>query len=179
MYNAVRMIASRQLRAVGLLLGLLVCQPVWCREKAPPAPAKADRIVIMKSARTMTLLHGAQVLKTYKVALGGQPLGAKERAGDHKTPEGHYVVDSKVPNSRFHRALHLSYPSAADRDRARKLGVNPGGAVEIHGLPDQYAWIGNRHRLTDWTDGCIAVTNQEIEEIWPLVSVGTPVEIHP
>ena len=127
----------------------------------------------------MTLFSGSEVLKTYKVALGGQPVGAKDRRGDHKTPEGLYSVDRKVPNSQFHRALHLSYPSAADRRRAAQLGVRPGGDVEIHGLGPGFGWVGSKHLLHDWTDGCIAVTNEEIDEIWPLVEVGTPVEIEP
>ena len=143
------------------------------------ATPKADRIVVMKSARTLTLMSDGKTLKTYKVALGAQPIGAKERQGDHKTPEGNYIIDAKVEHSRFHRALHISYPNQADRDRARKLGVSPGGAVEIHGLGDKFGWIGARHRAYDWTDGCIAVTNAEIEEIWRLVPVGTRVEILP
>jgi murein L,D-transpeptidase YafK len=151
----------------------------WSNEK-PSAPAgKADRIVIVKSARTMTLMHDGKVLKAYKVALSSEPVGPKERAGDHKVPEGQYVVDSKIPHSRFHLALHLSYPNAADQERARKLGVNPGAAIEIHGLGSEFAWLEGLHRQVDWTDGCIAVTNTEIEEIWALVPVGTPVEIRP
>jgi len=147
---------------------------------AAPAPLKqADRIVIEKSKRTLTLMSGSTVLKTYKVALGGQPVGAKQRQGDHKTPEGLYVVDHKNPASQFHRALHLSYPNEHDRESARKLGVSPGGDVEIHGIGARYGWVGAAHRQTDWTDGCIAVTNEEIDEIWPLVPVGTPVEIKP
>ncbi len=142
-------------------------------------PQKVDRIVIVKSAREMTLMSGGRPIKTYKVALGTQPIGAKERQGDHKTPEGEYFIDSKVENSRFHRALHISYPNSADRERARKLGVGPGGDVEIHGLEAKYAWLGPLHRQTDWTDGCIAVTNAEIDEIWPMVAVGTPIEIRP
>jgi murein L,D-transpeptidase YafK len=90
-----------------------------------------------------------------------------------------YAVDFKVPKSRFHLALHISYPNAADRARARKMGVDPGDSIEIHGLGDKYGWIGAAHRQLDWTDGCIAVTNEEINEIWPLVAVGTPVEIRP
>ena len=145
-----------------------------------PARAKtAERIVIVKSTRTMTLLTGGQVLKTYKVALGGQPVGAKDRVGDHKTPEGQYVVDAKNAHSRFYRALHISYPNAADRERARKLGESPGGDIEIHGLGKEFAWVGALHRQSDWTDGCIAVTNAEMDEIWPLVPVGTPVSIRP
>src|SRR5215470_13247212 len=139
----------------------------------------ADRIEVRKSERIMTLLRGDKPLKTYKVALSTVPVGAKEREGDHKVPEGLYVVDMKNSHSQFHRALHISYPNTADRERARKLGVRPGGNIEIHGLGSKFAWVGSMHRQIDWTDGCIAVTNSEIEEIWPLVAVGTPVEIRP
>jgi len=139
----------------------------------------ADRIVIVKSTRTMTLESNGRALKTYKVALGSQPVGAKERQGDHKTPEGEYAIDAKNEQSRFFMALHLSYPNAADRARAHNLGVSPGGDVEIHGLGKQYGWIGARHRLVDWTDGCIAVTNEEIQEIFGMLPMGTRVEIRP
>ena len=139
----------------------------------------AVRIVIVKSARTLTLEGGGQPLKTYKVALGGQPVGAKHQQGDHKTPEGEYFVDAKNSRSQFYMALHLSYPNAADRLQARKLGVSARGDVEIHGLGKKFGWIGARHRLTDWTDGCVAVTNEEIEEIFRIVRLGTRVEIRP
>lgn len=142
-------------------------------------PPKADLIVIVKSSRQMTLMSTGKPIKTYKVALGTQPVGAKERQGDHRTPEGHYIIDAKIENSRFHRALRIAYPNEADRERARKLGVRPGGAVEIHGLGDEFGWVGSLHRQTDWTDGCVAVTNGEIDEIWPMVPVGTPVDIRP
>jgi murein L,D-transpeptidase YafK len=145
-------------------------------ETAAPVK-KADHIVIVKSERTLTLMSGGKVLKAYKVALGGDPVGPKVKAGDKKTPEGVYVIDSKNPKSRFHLALHISYPNTADRERARKLGVSPGGGVEIHGLESKYAWVGSLHRQVNWTAGCIAVTNPEIEEIYKLVPVGTPVEI--
>ena len=127
----------------------------------------------------MSLLDGNKVVKTYKVALGGNPKGAKDRQGDHKTPEGVYFVDAKKPNSQFYKALHLSYPNSRDRKRANRLGVNPGGDVEVHGLGPKWGWIGARHRATDWTDGCIAVTNEEIDEIYPLIKISTPVEIRP
>jgi murein L,D-transpeptidase YafK len=140
---------------------------------------KVDRIVIEKQKRTLTLMSGANIVKTYKVALGAQPVGAKDRQGDHKTPEGIYSVDAKNPNSQFHKALHISYPSQADRANAKKLGMSPGGDVEIHGLGAKWGWVGARHLLTDWTDGCIAVTNEEIDEIYPQIKVGTPVEIRP
>ncbi len=165
-------------RAIGAVL-LLFCLPCWSQKNVPPTPVKADRIVIVKSTRTMTLMKDGKTLKTYKVSLGTEPVGPKQQQGDHKTPEGEYFVDEKVPNSRFHRALHLSYPSAADRARAHKLGVSPGGDVEIHGLGKEFAWVGSMQRTVDWTDGCVAVTNEEIEEIYAMVSVGTPVEIRP
>jgi murein L,D-transpeptidase YafK len=150
---------------------------------AVPAQSKAkqeaDKILIIKSAHTMTLLSGGKTLKTYKVALGGVPVGPKRVEGDHKTPEGNYVIDAKNGHSRFHLALHISYPSAADTETARKLGSRPGGAIMIHGLASSFAYLGPLHRQTDWTDGCVAVTNAEIEEIWRLVPVGTRVEIRP
>jgi murein L,D-transpeptidase YafK len=142
-------------------------------------PPKADRIVIVKSERTMTLLHQGKVLRTYKVALGHEPVGAKNKRGDNKTPEGLYTIDSRNPGSHYHLALHISYPNAADRDRAKRQGVDPGGAVMIHGLPKGYGWVGALHRKTDWTLGCVAVTDEEIDEIWAMVPLGTPIEIKP
>ena len=157
------------------MLGLLLAS---CRVNAHPQP-HADRVIIHKKARTMELMHAGQVIKTYKIALGGEPIGPKTRQGDHRTPEGVYVIDSRNAHSQFHRSLHISYPNAADKERARKLGVSPGGDIYIHGLPNGYGFIGAAHRARDWTDGCIAVTDQEIEEIWRLVDNDTPVEIRP
>jgi len=104
-------------------------------------------------------------------------VGAKERVGDHKVREGKYTIDEKKPPSRFHLALHVSCPTAADRTRAKKVGVDPGGEIEIDSLEKKYAGLGSMHREKDWTGGCIAVTDAEIEEIYPLVAVGTAVEI--
>jgi len=111
------------------------------------------------------------------VALGRGDLAPKEREGDGRTPEGHYIIDSRNGASHYHKALHVSYPNAEDRARAAKLGASPGGAIMIHGLPNGMGWLGAAHRLYDWTLGCIAVTDEEIDEIWNLVPVGTPVEI--
>ena len=158
---------------------LLAVMLAVCAGASANSQFTADRIIILKSARTMTLMRDGKTLKTYKVALGTEPVGAKQRVGDHKTPEGEYVIDAKKSQSQFHKALHISYPNAADRERARKLGVSPGGDIEIHGLGEKYGWIGSAHRHYDWTDGCIAVTNEEIDEIFPRVPVGTPVEIKP
>jgi len=172
------MVYSRRSVLFAVLLAVAGCRSVHS-SATTPNKQKADQIIIVKSERTLTLMNRGQVLKTYKVALGGNPVGAKEKAGDKKTPEGKYVIDSKNAKSRFHLALHISYPNAEDLTRARKLGVSPGGGVEIHGLESQYAWVGSLHRQVNWTAGCIAVTNAEIEEIWPLVEVGTPVDIRP
>jgi murein L,D-transpeptidase YafK len=143
------------------------------------APDKADRILILKSERKLQLMHAGKVFKTYKVALGPRPIGHKEREGDGRTPEGTYVIDYRNARSQFHRALHVSYPNAIDRAAARKRGVNPGGMIMIHGLGQEFGWVGSAHTAKDWTLGCIAVTNEEIEEIWSLVADGTPVEIRP
>lgn len=143
------------------------------------AAEHVDYILIIKSTHTLTLMNHGKILKTYQIALGTVPVGPKAKRGDHKTPEGNYIINGKDSHSEFHLALHLSYPNAADRRRAHKLGVNPGGDVEIHGLMPEHAWLGPLHRQQDWTDGCIAVTNSEIEEIWDLVPVGTLVEIRP
>lgn len=155
---------------LAVLLG--ACTLSWAEDRTATAPKNADRIVIVKSTRTLTLLNHDHVLRTYQVALGGDLVGPKIKAGDKKTPEGEYVIDSKNPHSRFHLALHISYPNAAARERARKLGVSPGGGVEIHGLDPKFAWVGSLQRQINWTAGCIAVTNPEIEEIYKLVPLG-------
>ena len=151
----------------------------WSGEPALPKDAKADRVVVLKKERTLILLRDGKTLKTYKVALGGDPVGHKTRQGDHRTPEGVYVLDHRNAHSQFYRSIHISYPNAQDGARARKLGVPPGGDIFVHGLPNGYAWVGSSHRLKDWTDGCIAVTNEEIDEIWRVVPDGTPIEIKP
>jgi murein L,D-transpeptidase YafK len=169
---------TTHVRAIARALAVLVmCLSGWCAGNK--TPEQADRIVIVKSERTMTLLRHGKVLKAYRVALGREPRGPKTRHGDNRTPEGLYTIDSRNAHSQFHLALHISYPNATDRAHARKSGVDPGGDIMIHGLPPAYAFLGARHSQTDWTFGCIAVTDAEIEEIWSLVPVGTTVEIKP
>lgn len=121
----------------------------------------------------------ARVLKTYKIALGRDPDGPKVRQGDHRTPEGIYLLDRRNPNSRFHRSIHISYPESKDRAEAARLGLAPGGDIMIHGLPNGLGWLGSWHSKMDWTDGCIAVTNEEMDEIWRAVPDGTPIELDP
>jgi murein L,D-transpeptidase YafK len=139
---------------------------------------KADRLVVEKAARRLMLFHKGQVLATYHVALGRQPRGAKQCQGDNRTPEGLYVIDSRNAQSRYHRSLHVSYPNRADLAAAKAKGCRPGGDIMIHGLPNGYRWTGPG-RPGDWTLGCIAVLDDEIEEIWRLVPNGTPIEIKP
>lgn len=143
------------------------------------AGSYADRVVVLKRERTLQLWNHGKIVKSYKVALGGNPVGAKTQQGDHKTPEGVYFLDSRNAHSQFYKSLHISYPNARDRAAARANGVSPGGDVFVHGLPNGYRVVGAAHRLRDWTDGCIAVTDEEIDEIWAAVSDGTPIEIRP
>jgi tetratricopeptide (TPR) repeat protein len=139
----------------------------------------ADKILIEKKERRMTLSSKGNVIKTYRIALGGNPDGPKERQGDNKTPEGTYIIDSRNKDSSYHLSLHISYPNEEDSRRAKKLGVSPGGDIMIHGIMDGFSWIGEFHTASDWTKGCIAVTDEEIEEIDKLVPDGTVVEIRP
>ncbi|MFL6426595.1 MAG: murein L,D-transpeptidase family protein [Acidobacteriaceae bacterium] len=126
----------------------------------------------------MMLMSNGRPIKSYKVALGRSE-GAKDARGDHKTPEGQYFIDSKNAASRFHLALQISYPNASDSLRAHHAGIDPGGAIMIHGVEKQFAWLGPLQHDVDWTDGCVAVTNPEIEEAWRLIPVGMPVDVRP
>ena len=140
---------------------------------------RADRVFVLKKERKLELMNSGKVIKTYEVALGGDPIGAKTRQGDHKTPEGVYMLDSRNAHSKFYKSIHISYPNVQDRAAARKRGVAPGGDVFVHGLPNGYRYVGMAHRLKDWTDECIAVTDEELDEIWQAVPNGTPIEIRP
>ena len=133
---------------------------------AQNASVGVDHVVVYKHERRLVLLVGAKELRSYKVALGSEPVGPKVRQGDHRTPEGLYTLDSRNPNSRFYKAFHISYPNPKDVAAAKKLGCSAGGDIMLHGLPKEYAWVGKAHALHDWTDGCIAVTNEEMDEIW-------------
>lgn len=147
---------------------------IFAAQKGP-----VDKILIEKKERRLTLILKGKALKTYKIALGGNPEGPKERQGDNKTPEGTYTIDSRNRDSGYHLSLHISYPNETDRKRARELGVAPGGDIMIHGIKNGLAWVGGRHAEVDWTKGCIAVTDEEIEEIDRLAPNGTIVEIVP
>lgn len=138
-----------------------------------------NKVLIEKKARQLMLISNGDVIKTYKIALGGNPNGPKERQGDNKTPEGTYFIESRNKDSQYRLSLRISYPNENDRKRAKELGVAPGGDIMIHGIKNGLSSVGNLHAEVDWTKGCIAVTNEEIEEIEKLVPIGTVVEIRP
>jgi murein L,D-transpeptidase YafK len=141
---------------------------------------KVDKVVVYKSERKMELIYKGIAIKTYDISLGDSPVGHKEMQGDERTPEGNYIIDYRNPNSHYHLSLHISYPDKNDRENARKKGVNLGGLIMIHGLPNKFAWASKLFAGWDWTDGCIAVNdNSQIEEIWNLVPDGTPISILP
>ncbi len=162
--------------AVGTVLLATLAWANWPVDDLPPGTI-ADRVLVQKSARTLTLLRNGHPLRVYAVALGPASVGPKEREGDKKTPEGLYRIVEHKRASAFHRALRVSYPESHDIARARQLGVDPGGDIMVHGLHNGLGWLGRAHRLFDWTAGCIAVTNTEIEQIFTAVPDGTPIEI--
>lgn len=144
-----------------------------------PAGTTIDRIVVEKSARRLSMFRDGNQIKSYRIALGRNPLGAKQEEGDMKTPEGIYKIDGRNPQSNFHLALHISYPSDEDNKRAAARGVSAGFDIMIHGIQNGRGWIGAFHRWKDWTAGCIAVTDEEIEELWRVTPEGTTIEIRP
>jgi len=163
------------------LLAVALAWAAPASARTPPAMAakaeQADFIVVDKSARRMQLLRGGKLLKSYAILLGDAPTGHKRQQGDERTPEGEYRISGRNQNSRFHLSLRVSYPNATDRKQARARGVDPGGDIMIHGLPNGKGKTGAFHRTVDWTNGCIALTDEEMDEIWSVVPIGTPVLI--
>jgi murein L,D-transpeptidase YafK len=142
-----------------------------------PDHLTADSVIVEKSLHRLSLFKDGQLLRTYKVSLGRGGPEPKAREGDARTPEGTYFIDGRNPHSCCHLALHISYPGAADVAAARARGVDAGSDIEIHGLRKGLGWLGRWHRVMDWTDGCIAVTDSEMDEIWRVVPDGTPIVI--
>ena len=139
----------------------------------------ADEVVIEKAARKLHLVQNGEVFRTFDIALGMMPVGDKKKEGDFKTPEGRYVLDSRNQNSDYFLAIRVSYPNAIDRREAEQLGVNPGGAIMIHGQPNVPTRSEAYYRTQDWTNGCIAVSNSDMIDIWLMTSDNTPIEIRP
>ena len=144
-----------------------------------PLTEPVTAIVVEKAKRQLTLFNKNRVVKTYRVALGGNPIGHKQQEGDSRTPEGAYTIDARNPNSSFHLSLHISYPNKADRKSARLRDVPPGSAIMIHGTPGGLGIVNALGFYADWTAGCIAVSNTEIEEIYASIKNGTPIFIRP
>ena len=169
---------SRKMALFGrLLIGLLIAMPPAVSH-AGEFPI-ADMVVIEKAARKLHLLHDGKAFRTFKIALGLRPVGDKKKEGDFKTPEGRYWLDARNQNSDFFLAIHVSYPNENDRREARKLGADPGGAIMIHGQPNVPTKSETYYRTQDWTNGCIAVSNSDMIDIWLMTGENTPIEIRP
>lgn len=158
-----------------LTFALLMLAPLFASATIKPV----DQVVVYKSKGLMQLKRDGRVVKSYKVVFGENPRGHKVRQGDERTPEGRYTLDWKNPQSRFYRSIHISYPNKRDRARAARLGVNPGGDIMIHGMKPQWQGMEKYLQKMNWTDGCIAVTNREMDEIWAMVKTPTPIDIYP
>ncbi len=186
------MSALRHVKTWSMLLGGLLCVAGAVRADGMFTPVVNDavprgqlqelpvatRVVVYKAARRMELMHDGQVLRTYKISLGLQPDGAKEREGDFRTPEGHYYLTHRNPRSDFFLSIQVSYPNDRDLRRARANGWDPGGEIMIHGLPNRLRREPDYYHR-DWTDGCIAVSNSDMLEIWLLTQNDTPIDIMP
>jgi murein L,D-transpeptidase YafK len=139
----------------------------------------ADLVLVDKSESKLYLLKNGKVIGEYRVAFGANPKGHKQKEGDERTPEGRYVLDYKNEDSAFYRSIHISYPNERDKKRAKEAGVDPGGLIMIHGQKNGLGWLSKVAQNFNWTDGCIAVSNTAMDEIWEAVSLGTPIEIKP
>jgi murein L,D-transpeptidase YafK len=165
------------MRVTGLLLFLVVLAlPVQIRAGEFPV---ADRVVVEKSARKLHLMKGGKAFRTFRIALGIRPVGDKEFEGDFKTPEGSYLLDARNPNSEYFLSIHISYPDNGDIYTARERGLDPGGAIMIHGQPNTPTRSEAYYSTQDWTNGCIAVSNSDMIDIWLMTEHNTPIDIRP
>ena len=160
--------------------GVFLLHTTTTGQEQPKKPlGKIDKVVALKAERKMQLIKNGEVVRIYKIALGDNPVGHKQQEGDERTPEGNYVLDWRNAQSHYYKSIHISYPNAEDKKRAKALGVSPGGSIMIHGLPNGMGYIGEAHARQDWTDGCIAITNEQMDELWASAKDGTPIEIKP
>ncbi len=164
------MVLTRRMMLLGSVALLAGCSSKFRSYSGP----EVTRILVYKEDRRMYLVHGNQAIRAFDFDLGFAPVGGKQIEGDGRTPEGHYVIDRRNPDSRFHLSLGISYPNARDIARARAMGQSPGGDIFIHGQPNYFIPEG-----PDWTWGCIAVTNREMEDIYAMVREGTQISIFP
>lgn len=169
----------KRIRYVILLFLFLSAVYYFYPEKPLPLNKKITLLVVIKSERVLHVYSSKELLKTYSIALGKSPQGNKEKEGDKRTPEGSYFINDKNPNSSFYKNLGISYPNVNEQNRAKAKGLNPGGDIKIHGIKKEYGFIRKFHRISDWTNGCIAVTNEEMDELYVHVPIGTPIVIKP
>lgn len=179
-----RSLSSGLLALAALLLAAMPARPELLQagytlpSTVEPYPV-ASRVMVYKAARRLDLLRGTEVLRSYRVSLGLQPQGHKERAGDFRTPEGKYRLTRRNPRSDYFLSIQVSYPDPADVRRAKANGDDPGGAIMIHGMPNHMRRTPDYYATRDWTDGCIAVSNSDMVEIWLMTRPDTPIEILP
>ena len=167
--------------SIYLLLVIFTCAAIynlWPEQKLA-SESKIDYLLVEKSQRTMKAYFGTQLLKTYKIAIGKNAIGHKVFEGDQKTPEGIYSINDRNPNSDYHKNLGVSYPNNMDRKTAKALGKSPGGDIKIHGLRNGMGFIKKLHRTVNWTNGCIAITDSEVDELFAAVVPNAKIEIRP
>ncbi|HLF10093.1 MAG TPA: L,D-transpeptidase family protein [Gammaproteobacteria bacterium] len=166
----------------GLLFGLALLRvgaPVAAEQSVPSRHEQADKLLVVKSERKLHLLKAGRVLRTFDISLGLVPVGPKQREGDFRTPEGIYQLEARNSDSDYFLSIKISYPNADDRARARTQGVDPGSQIMIHGLPNEPRYDVRRYQGLDWTDGCIAVSNSDMVDIWLMTREPTLIEIRP
>jgi len=161
------------------ILSWITAAAALAEDRWSPKIELADRVLVVKSARKLYLMKGEQALREFNVSLGLAPVGHKARSGDSRTPEGLYYLDARNVDSDFFLSIHVSYPNTADRKRAAELGVDPGGQIMIHGLPNELRYDERHYSGTDWTDGCIALSNSDMIDVWLMTPANTPIEIRP
>ena len=168
---------------IGFSLAIITSTSVIAAEstsenkQAMPTSIMIDKVFVDKSARTLQLLSDDKVIKSYHIALGGNPVGHKQQQGDQRTPVGNYTLDYKNEKSGYYRSIHVSYPNAADKARAKSRGVSAGGDIMIHGQKNGFGAFGILNQQRDWTEGCMAVTNDDMDEIMAAVKIGIAIEI--
>ncbi|UJF23325.1 L,D-transpeptidase family protein [Shewanella sp. OMA3-2] len=158
---------------------LSITCPFFASASSVQPHAKIDLVVVNKSESRMSIMRDGKVLKTYVIAMGDAPQGHKLKEGDQRTPQGRYVLDYKKPDSAFYKSIHISYPNDEDKLRAQALGISPGGMIMIHGQNPRSSMSPEEAQKYNWTNGCIAVTNKEMDELWRMIDEGTPIEIWP
>ena len=173
------MIVSRGFFAVFGIAAFVGSAPAEEQSNLPAGPVRADYVLVDKSDRKLYLYKAGRVLREFDVSLGLVPTGPKQREGDFRTPEGKYTLDARKIDSDYFLSIHVSYPNDADRARAHAQGVDPGGQIMIHGWPNEPRYDLRRYEDTDWTDGCIAVSNSDMIDIWLMTPESTPIEIRP